>query len=115
MLRPLFPVDEVREDIALRPPPPDEPRHGHMWPIAVLCTYFEHRPVAAVELAFHPAGGLPEGLTEESWDHCRSELGLAPFAGASSLLAAPDGDWHVEFGPHMLVTDSSARTTRWGR
>jgi hypothetical protein len=107
MLCPLFPVDAVREDSALRPPPPDEARHGHMWPIAVLFTYFEQRPVAAVELAFHPAGGLPEGLTEESWGRCRSELGLAPFAGASSLLAAPDGDWHVEFGPHMLVTDSS--------
>lgn len=107
MLRPLFPVDEVQEGIADLPPLPDESRHGYIWPIAVLFTYFERRPVAAVELAFHPTGGLPEGLTEESWGHYRSELGLAPFAGASSLLATPDGHWHVEFGPHMLVTDSS--------
>lgn len=110
MLRPLFPVEDVRGGMALDPHQPDEPRHGYMWPITVLFTYFEHQPVAAVELAFHPNGGRPEGLAEESWDRYRSELGLTSFAGASSLLAAPDGDWHVDFGPHMFVTDSSGST-----
>src|ERR1035441_494497 len=110
MLRPFFPVEMVRADTALRPLLTDEPRHGHVWPIAVHFTYFEHQPVVAVELAFYPKGGIPEELDEESWAHYREEVGLAPLAGASSLLATPDGRWHVDFGPHTLVSDSSRST-----
>jgi hypothetical protein len=105
LLRPLFPVDEVREAGAGGAPLPDEPRRGHVWPVAVLFCYLEQRPAIAVELAFYPVDDLPEPLADESWAHYRNELGLAPFAGAGSLRDTADGPWHVDFGPHTFVSN----------
>jgi len=80
-----------------------------VWPVTALCGFLEGQPTIAVELAFHPIGGLPELLTNESWAHYRETLGLAPFAGPSSLSGVPDGHWQVEFGPHTLLSNPSRR------
>jgi hypothetical protein len=76
-----------------------------VWPIAVLAGDVDGQPTLAVELAFHPAHDLPELLAAESWTSFRDELGLAPFAGAASLHAGPDGLWQIDFGPHMFVSN----------
>jgi hypothetical protein len=105
---PLFPVEEVREMAADRAFVPDDPRQGHVWPVAAL-TALDERPMVAVEVAFYPIGGLPESLADESWTKYREELGLTPFAGAASLRAVPDGVWQVDFGPHMHMSNSAHR------
>ena len=105
-LRPLFPIEEVREAAAERAPVGDGPRQGHVWPAAALLG-LDEQPMIAVEMAFYPIGGLPEHLTDESWAKYRDDLGLTPFAGAASFRAAPDGLWHVDFGPHMQVTNTA--------
>ena len=105
-LRPLFPVEEVREAAVGRAQVPDDPRKGHVWPVAALLG-LDEQPMIAVEMAFYPIGGVPEPLADESWTKYCDDLGLAPFAGAVSLRAAPDGPWHVDFGPHMHVTNTA--------
>jgi hypothetical protein len=103
-LRPLFPVEEIREAAVGRAPARDDHRQGHVWPVAALLG-LDEQPMIAVEMAFYPVGGLPEPLADESWAKYCDDLGLAPFAGAASLRAAPDGSWHVDFGPHMQVAN----------
>jgi len=105
-LRPLFPVEEVREAAVGRAPVLDDPRQGHVWPVASLLG-LDEQPIVAVEMAFYPVGSLPEPLADESWTKYREELGLASFVGAASLRAAPDGLWHVDFGPHMHVSNTA--------
>jgi hypothetical protein len=103
-MRPLFPVEELREAGVRRVPVADGPRQGHVWPVAALVG-IDEQPIMMVEMAFYPIGGVPEPLADESWAKYCEDLGLAPFAGAASLRAAPDGSWHVDFGPHVKVTN----------
>ena len=105
-LRPLFPVEDVVEANALLAPMSDEPRRGLVWPVAVFFGDFDDQPAIVVELAFCPARDFPEPLALEVWTRFRDRLGLSPFAGASSLRVAPDGRWHVDFGPHTLVSNA---------
>jgi len=104
-LAPLFPIEEFREMAAGLASAPHDGRRGQLWPVAAL-TGIGEQPMIAVEMGFYPIGGLPEPLADESWAMFREELSLAPFAGASSLGAALDGLWHVEFGPHMHVRNA---------
>jgi hypothetical protein len=108
LLDPLFPVNDVREAAADCPPLRDEPQPGRVWPIAALYG-FGQDPIAMVEMAFLPIAGLPKPLANESWATFRAELGLAAFAGASSLSGVPDGAWQVDFGPHMYVSNRARR------
>lgn len=105
MLRPLFPVEEVAEAGAGRMPLSDDPRRGLTWPIAVLFSNLAEQPAIVVEMAFYPAHDLPEPLAPESWANFRDRLGLPPFAGPASLRAAPDGLWHIDFGPHTVLSN----------
>jgi hypothetical protein len=107
-LTPLFPVQDLNDAIARRPRLPDEPRHGHVWPVATVCGFIEDRPTLALEIGFHPLGDVAEPLTEESWIQYRETLGLAPFAGTSSFRL-PDDGWRVEFGPQALISNPSRR------
>jgi len=107
LLEPLFPVKDVREATAGRAPLSDGPRQGHVWPIAAFSGFLDAQPTIAVELAFCPIGGLPEMLTDESWAQYRQTLGMAPFAGPSSLSGVPDVRWQVEFGPHIVISNPS--------
>ncbi len=84
MLDPLFPVKDVRAATAGHTLLRNADRHGHVGPVTSLCGFIE-KPTIAVELAFYPVGDFPEPLTEESWVFYRDALGLAPFAGPSSL------------------------------
>jgi hypothetical protein len=109
LLDPLFPVEEVREATAGRAPLTDAPRHGHVSPVAAIYGFLEEQPTMAVELAFYPIGDAPEFLTEESWVSYRERLGLARFAGPSSLRGGLDDGWRVEFGPHTLISNPARR------
>ncbi len=108
-LDPLFPVQDVREATAGRAPLIDAPRHGHVSPVAAIYGFLEEQPTMALELAFYPIGDAPEFLTEESWMSYRERLGLAPFAGPSSLRGGLDDGWRVEFGPHALISNPARR------
>jgi hypothetical protein len=107
-LDPLFPED-VRQATADRASLTDAPWHGHVSPVAAIYGFLQEQPTMAVELAFYPIGDAPEFLTEESWVSYRERLGLAPFAGPSSLRGGLDDGWRVEFGPHALISNPARR------
>jgi hypothetical protein len=105
----LFPVDEVREARVGRAPPADEPRYGHVWPVAALFAVLDEHPTVAVEVGFYPIGELPEPLSPESWTHYRDALDLAPLVGRNSWRSARDNGWRVELGPHTHLSNASRR------
>jgi hypothetical protein len=102
-LRPLFPVEAVSGASSDRAQGSSDPRNGYVWPLAVVFLNLDH-PLALVELAFWPMSGIPEPLAPKSWETFRDALCLASFTGPSDFVRERDGDWKVEFGPHMLIT-----------
>jgi hypothetical protein len=100
----LFPADQVRAAKIGAAPPADEPRDGHVWPIAAVLG-LDEQPTVMIEMAFFPAGDLPEPMAPESWTKYCEDAGLAPFVGEASLHAAPGEVWRVDFGPHMYLTN----------
>jgi hypothetical protein len=106
MLSPLFPIEEMRAIAAGRIAVSGGPRQGNIWPIAVFFGGFDQSAIV-IEVGFWPADDLPEPLAEESRANYRDRVGLKPFTGASSLQGETDGQWHVDFGPHTLVSNPS--------
>jgi hypothetical protein len=102
-VRPLFPVEAVAEASSGRQRKSGDPRNGYVWPIDALFLDLDY-PLAVVELAFWPMNGIPEPLACESWETFRDGLELPGSTGPSSFRQGPDGDWTIEFGPHMLIT-----------
>jgi hypothetical protein len=107
LLRPLFPVGEVLDLHAGGASPPDEARHGHVWPVATLVCHLDGQPAIAVELAFWPVDGLPEAPAKESWTRYRDGLDLTPIVSAFALRGKLAGPWSVDFGPHTFLYNAS--------
>ncbi len=107
-LKPLFPVEEVREAARGQRPAPAEPRHGHVWPITALFGIKE-QPTVIIEVAFYPVGDVPEPLSDEAWSRFCEVLGLTPLAGPHPLGDISDGEWQVEVGPHICISNPARR------
>jgi hypothetical protein len=105
-LRPLFPVDDVRELAASRTTATGAPQEGYVAPIAAVYGELD-RPAIIIELAFWPRDGIPEPLAKQTWRDFCHKLDLAPFGGWSSLQDESDLCWSVEFAPYALITNSS--------